>query len=92
MDKFREKKAHIKKIKRAISRGEKLRAANLKRTTPNYSLDHLVKERYPTFIDALNDLDDPLCLISLFASFPAHKDLKISNNNVVSCQRLIKQF
>ena len=66
-------------MKRAISRGEKLRASNLKRNTPNYTLDHLVKERYPTFIDALGDLDDPLCLVSLFASFPTHKELKISN-------------
>lgn len=78
----------MKKVKRAISRGERLRAANLKKRMPNYSLDHLVKERYPTFIDALGDLDDPLCLVSLFASFPTHKELKISNEVILNCQRL----
>lgn len=92
LDKFREQKTHVKKIKKALSRGDKLKARKLKARTPSYHLDHLVKERYPTFQDALNDLDDPLSLMTLFASFPAHKELKIPNVTIQKCQKLVQGF
>ena len=54
----------------------------LKETLPKYSLKHLIKERYPTFIDALRDLDDPLCLINLFSIFPTHRTFGIPRDKI----------
>ena len=41
--------------------------------------------RYPTFVDALRDLDDPLTLVHLFATLPADSFHKIPAK--VSSQR-----
>lgn len=70
LSKFREIKAHLRKYKKFLGKKEFKRAEEIKEMTPKYTLSHVIKERYPTFIDALRDLDDALCLISLFANFP----------------------
>lgn len=60
--------------------------------TPKYSLAYVIKERYPTFIDALRDLDDALCLVSLFANFPQHQSLEIAAKDIEMCSKLYKQW
>ena len=55
-----------------------------------YKLDHLVRERYPTFVDALRDLDDALCLIHLFASLSPSKFVPAAR--VQACTKLAREF
>lgn len=57
---------------------------------PTLKLDHIVKERYPTFIDALRDLDDCLTLCFLFSTFPSLKH--IPRDQSLLCRRLTIEF
>lgn len=67
--------------------------ATMKRYLSNHpvlTLDHIVKERYPTFIDALRDLDDCLTLCFLFSTFPSMAH--IPRDQTVLCRRLTVEF
>lgn len=57
---------------------------------PEIKLDHIVKERYPTFIDALKDLDDCLTLLFLFSTFPSLHLIPREQSNL--CRRLTIEF
>lgn len=87
---MRDLKVFEKKIKKAMGKRETAVVDSLMSQKPEYSLDHLVKERYPSFIDAVRDLDDALSMIFLFATLPT--DDKIQNAHVKECQRLSSEF
>lgn len=57
---------------------------------PRISLDHIIKERYPTFIDALRDLDDALSMLFLFANLPSTQ--AVPAKTIALCQRLCREF
>jgi pescadillo protein len=57
---------------------------------PKIKLDHIIKERYPTFVDALRDLDDALSMIFLFANLPSTQH--VPSKTIALCQRLSHEF
>ena len=92
IEKFRDIKAQLKKHKKLLGRKEaKLAEAHIMKT-PKIILSHVIKERYPSIVDALRDMDDALCLIALFANLPQHHTLEITNKDVDKCQKIMKQF
>ena len=68
---MRDVRAFDRRIRRAAGRGDDALARRLADRRPGFRLDHLVRERHPTFVSSLSDLDDPLSLAALFASLPA---------------------
>ncbi|KAF9270382.1 hypothetical protein L218DRAFT_952517 [Marasmius fiardii PR-910] len=90
LKKLREHKAFAKKLSRAIGRGEWSDAKSLEENKPVYKLDHIIKERYPTFVDAIRDIDDALCMIFLFASLPSNS--RIPSSLVENCARLAAEW
>ncbi|KAI8923074.1 Pescadillo N-terminus-domain-containing protein [Entophlyctis helioformis] len=87
---IREQKVHLRKISKAIGKKQYSVVKTLREAHPEYTLDHIVKERYPTFVDALRDLDDALSMIFLFATLPV--DDKIPAAHIRECQRLSAEF
>lgn len=55
-----------------------------------YTLDHVIRERYPTFVDALRDLDDCLSMLFLFANLPSTPT--VPAKMIARCERLCLEF
>jgi pescadillo protein len=87
---LREYKTFAKKLSRAIGRREWEMAKGLDERKPVYRLDHIIKERYPTFDDSLKDVDDALSLLMLFANLPSNTT--VSPETIQSCARLCAQW
>jgi pescadillo len=98
LQKFREQKALEKKISKALGRGDAHDASRLERNASRpektgrtkYTLDHVIRERYPTFIDALRDLDDCLSMLFLFVNLPSTDT--VPAKMIARCERLCLEF
>jgi len=88
--KFREFKVYVKRLKRAKGRRDIKGIARVKNNKPTYKVDHIVKERYPSYTDAVRDLDDCLSLIFLFSVLP--KSRRVYVEKVHLCKRLSLEF
>ncbi|CAB3401421.1 unnamed protein product [Caenorhabditis bovis] len=90
INKFRENKVFFRKLNHYKAKRENDKIENLYQNKPTYSLDPIVKERYPTFGSALRDLDDALSLCFTFAMLPHTEVLK--EDMINSCRRLTTEF
>uniref|UniRef100_A0A0P4WF39 Pescadillo homolog n=1 Tax=Scylla olivacea TaxID=85551 RepID=A0A0P4WF39_SCYOL len=88
--KFREHRAFSLKIKHAKAKKDRPKVQRMMQNKPMYRLDHIVRERYPTFTHALRDLDDPLTLCFLFSKLPQVQ--RTTLNMVNMCRRLTLEF
>ena len=79
---LRETKSYAKKVARYTRKRDFAKVQSLEEhLKPHYSLDHLIKERYPTFFDALRDLDDALSMLYLFAALPNTSNMAQSRDD-----------
>jgi pescadillo protein len=98
LQKFRDQKVLEKKISKALGRGDVTDAARFERNAsrpektgkPRYTLDHVIRERYPTFVDAIRDLDDCLSMLFLFANLPSTST--VPAKMIARCERLTQEF
>ncbi|PIA15328.1 hypothetical protein COEREDRAFT_82084, partial [Coemansia reversa NRRL 1564] len=88
--KFRHHKIFLRRLQHALGKKDFTRAKSLNSHRPEYTLNHLVIERYPSFTDALRDLDDALCMVFLFASMPSVK--RVPKQGIEECKRLAAEF
>ncbi|KAK0155044.1 Pescadillo [Merluccius polli] len=88
--KFREYKIFVRKLRKAYAKSEWTGVARLRDNKPVYKLDHIIKERYPTFIDALRDIDDALSMGFLFSTFA--RTGKCHVQTIQLCRRLTVEW
>ncbi|KOB69347.1 Uncharacterized protein OBRU01_16960 [Operophtera brumata] len=88
--KLRDLKVYQQKIRRARAMREYGQMKKWLRDYPDINIDHIVKERYPTFVDALRDMDDCLTLCFLFSTFPSLQ--RVPRDQSMMCRRLSVEF
>ncbi len=87
---IRKYKTFRRKLRKFYVRHEKSRAESLKSQRPDFNFDHMIKERYPTFVEALRDLDDALSMVFLFATLPQNRFLR--DHVIERCARLSSEW
>uniref|UniRef100_A0A5S6QII1 Pescadillo homolog n=1 Tax=Trichuris muris TaxID=70415 RepID=A0A5S6QII1_TRIMR len=90
INKFRDFKVFLKRLHHAKAERDQDELNRISKTRPVLKYDHIVRERYATFMDAIRDLEDALCLCFLFAKLK--KNSKIPSRIPHMCRRLTVEF
>lgn len=88
--KFREFKVFMRKVRKAANRHDLKEARRIYEQKQALHLDHLIKERYPRFEDALQDMDDCLSMLHLFSTLPSYYHIK--PETTATAQRLVREW
>lgn len=88
--KFWQFKTYLKRISRCKGRGDYDLLNKVSKSKPTLKFDHVLKERYPKFTDALRDLDDALCMCFLYANLT--KNEQLPGQVIQYSRRLISEF
>lgn len=92
LNKFRADAAFERRVRKARAKRGEEAAKTLETERPVHRLDHLIRERYPTFNDALRDLDDPLSLVHLFAALPSDAKVGVPSAAVAASKVLATEW
>jgi len=87
---YREEDRLAKKITSAKGLHAVTKLATLRKNKPLLRYEHNLKQRYPSFVDAIKDLPDCLINVFLFAQVAAHHPIK--EHHITQAQRLVTQF
>ena len=78
LERIRQYKVYKRKVKKVKAKKMYSNLENLQYfLKPEWNIDHIIKERFPSFDSAIKELDEALSMTNLFASLP-------SNNKVLS--------
>lgn len=92
IEEIRKIKTMKKKVKKFEGRQDLKRASRAREIyAPDFTLDHIVRERYPTFNLALEDMDDALTMLGSFAYLHSCGNV-ISADIVNQCRKLLKEW
>lgn len=88
--KFWELKTFLKRMKRLKARNDIQALDAVREHRPFYQLGHIVKERYPSFVEAIRDLDDCLSMLFMYARFASNP--MMDHELVSASRRLTVEF
>jgi len=90
LDKFYEFKTFMKKVRKAVGRGQRKSAQTMWHNRPTYTLHHIVRERFPHFEDAIGDMEDALSMVHLFSNLSTDGFGK--SKVTKTCERLVREW
>lgn len=92
IDYFKTVQIFKRKLKKAIVRKDERKLKDLKECKPQLNINHIVKERYVNFEDALKDMDDCVSNLALFSTLPSHRVFKVDPEKIKISKALIDFF